>query len=179
MTIYGNVKIGTYIEHVDKVIIISEKHDAIIVRTTEETVCPTEMTVCATEVTDCPPQESKPQTEESPVELKEQLTRILLNRKSGVQLFCVLKGMIEAGVASNLKDAEQQIRALYPEGVPGKDYDMHEIESRMNSLSFTKKIDEWDANNCPLKRTTTFQVYQDTARAVRDIFSKKKDLGQG
>ncbi len=179
MNFFGDtIYIKTYIKNVENLYIISTKDDAIFLRTTKEADNPTQQEACATKVTESSPQQSTPQPEDFSEEMREQLTSILSRRQSGVQLFCVLKGMIDAGVASSLKDAEQMIRELYPEGVPGKPYDMHEIESRMNSLSFAKKIDEWREDDCPLKRSSTFRTYKETALKVRDIFSKKKDPGQ-
>lgn len=98
------------------------------------------------------------------------LALIVQSLESGAQMFCVLKGIVLAKKAGNLQDADAVLRNFFPEGVPmAKPYDVNRIETDLHVQSFTKDVEKWDLDDCPLKSKGMFSKYQFITTQVKNL----------
>ena len=116
---------------------------------------------------------AKPDDRQKPdrTETAMQLAGILGALESGAQMFCVLKGIVLAGKAGNLHDADEVLRELYPAGIPvAKPYNLNRIETDLHVQSFTKDVERWDLDDSPLKSRGMFSKYLYLTKQVKELF---------
>lgn len=106
---------------------------------------------------------------------KESLTMELMRQKidavlpmisNGRMWFPVCKYMMEEGLCpeGDFKDAAEKIKELLPDAIVNAT-DL----SRLDVLSFRKKIVEWDENDSPIKDRTTFHRYKHIGEALFEV----------
>lgn len=101
---------------------------------------------------------------------KERLAEILKRMESGHQMFCLFKGVVLAKKAASLREAEEKLKEIFPDGIPGRRYDMHELEFRLHVDSFAKPLEKWDLKDSPIKSQKTFETYYNRTEQIRDLF---------
>lgn len=102
---------------------------------------------------------------------KEKLCQMMMGWNSGRMKFCVLRAIVLSGKAANLYEADKKLKLLYDDNVPGKAYDVEEIEHKLNVLSMKHECKKWNLDDSPFKDPNTFDEYRFNTQTIIELIT--------